>query len=120
MGDTKSACSLMLSQHVEGVQERRLKAPGSQVGRVRVQLVCVVGLGALEDDQQHDEHACVDKVADALHAEGQHHLQSSTLSHVASPGLHAELLHWALHVSHMGMTNQCVVSKGPVIGCCDN
>ena len=50
---------------------------GSQVRCIGVQLVAVVRLGALEDDKQHDEHAGVDKVADALHAEGQHNLHSS-------------------------------------------
>ena len=44
--------------------------------RVGVQLIARVRYGALEDDEQHDEHAGVDKVAHALHAEGQHHLQA--------------------------------------------
>ena len=47
------------------------------MGRIGVQLVAAVRLGALEDDQQHDEHARIDKVADALHAESQHHLRST-------------------------------------------
>ncbi len=55
--------------------KEQVKGWGSQVGRVGVQLVVVIRLGALEDDQQHDEDARVDKVADALHAEGQHHLR---------------------------------------------
>ena len=44
--------------------------------RVGVQPIARVRYGALEDDEQHDEHAGVDKVAHALHAEGQHHLQA--------------------------------------------
>ena len=39
-----------------------------------VLLVVVVGLGALEDDEEDDEDGAIDEVAPALHAERQHHL----------------------------------------------
>ena len=75
-------------QHIEGCADFLLRGSGSQVGRVGVQFVGVIRLGALEDDQQHNEHAGVDEVTDALHAEGQHHLHST---------FHACIWSWLMH-----------------------
>ena len=47
---------------------------------VGVLLVVVVGLGALEDDEEDDEDGAVDEVAPALHAERQHHLHITSVS----------------------------------------
>ena len=47
---------------------------------VGVLLVVVVGLGALEDDEEDDEDRTVDEVAPALHAERQHHLHQKLVS----------------------------------------
>lgn len=74
-------------QYVDGCT-KILKGSGSQVGRVGVQFIRVIRLGALEDDQQHNEHARVDEVADALHAEGQHHLHIIFLSRLWSWLMH--------------------------------
>ncbi len=51
------------------------RGQGAQVTSIGALWVMMIGHNALEDDQQDDEHAGVHKVAHALHAERQHHLQ---------------------------------------------
>ena len=61
----------------EEATTQQREACRSQLRRVGVLVIVVAGLVDLEDDQQDDENACIDEVAPALHAEGQHHLRVS-------------------------------------------
>ena len=70
----------------------------SQLGVVGVLFVVVVGLGALEDDEEDDEDGAVDEVAPALHAKCQHHLHQGPGSRSlmgSEPAAQSTLLHSA-------------------------